>query len=144
MKTTNTAARTFAWEVQCKRGEPWRTSESAVVTTAADPVSVARAALAGHLMTVDHASDLDHRRAVIQLALAPSESIVVTEGDLEYYLRNQDYYPGRPALCTVLPKVACGILPAHLRAELDRVGPPPGVRAPVCELMPLSGAVVAG
>lgn len=124
MKATNTETLTFAWEVQYESRSLWRKEEGAVVTTTADPVSVARAALASVLMTVDHANDLDGRRAVIRLPLG-SESIVVTERDLEYYLRKQDYYLDPcPALTTVLPKDVHDVLPAHLRAQLDRVGPP--------------------
>lgn len=118
--------KTFAWEVQYDSSNLWRREDGAVVTTTADPVTVARAALAGVLMTVDHATDLDARRAVIRLPLV-TEPIIVTERGLEHYLRTQSYYlylDARPALSMVLPEDAVDVLPARLRAQLERVGPP--------------------
>jgi len=120
---------TLVWEVQRRSSTVWSAVVSRAVTTSAYPGDLGRAALAAHLMGVDHESDLDDRRAVVRqggpYACTP---FVVTEGDLERYLREQGYYEGStaPALRAVLPQEACAALPDQLRAELgrrDRPGP---------------------
>jgi hypothetical protein len=76
---------------------------------------------------VDHDNDSDDRRAVVRRELGDPAPVVVTEDDLEQWLREHGYYShpraNRPPLAEVLPSDACEALPEHLQAELRHVGP---------------------
>ncbi|MGW5121637.1 hypothetical protein ACWEQ8_40340 [Streptomyces noursei] len=122
-----TTAETVLWDVQAKRGNVWLTVADGKDQTAEGNV-LALGALAAHLMTVDHDSDLDERRVLVKSpdGVATRLRAELTEDDLVQYLRRHGYYPRREEapLSAFFPKAVHDALPLYLQSELNRVGPP--------------------
>ncbi|NUV65621.1 hypothetical protein G6W57_00630 [Streptomyces sp. CAI-121] len=113
------------WEIQRRTRVGWTMCRSGTAE-GVEERDLAAAALACHLMTVDHDSDLADYRAVVRYQLRRAH-VLISEGDLADYLCERGYYPTpgqRPILRDVLDPAACKALPLGLQAQADREGAP--------------------